>query len=753
MTQTSSTVQQSQSRADGALRLEVRPDGVGMIIYDVPGEAVNTLKASFADDFAAVFDQIARDDRIKAAVLISGKPEGFIAGADLEMLEGFTTASQVEAMVHVGHRAAQRVAESTKPLVAAVHGAALGGGFEIALACHARVLTDDKKTVLGLPEVQLGLLPGMNGLQRLAEAAGLQVAMDYGLTGKNMRPHKAKQLGIADDVVPVAILRDVAAKLALSLAERAVAGKPVRSAPKRPAGTQGLMRAALEDNPVGRALLFKKAREELLKKTGGHYPAPERILEVLRAWSDKGFEASKAVEARAFGELVVGATAHRLMELFFATTALKKDTGVDDPTVKPRKVEKVAMLGAGLMGAGIAYVTASAGIPVRLKDRDDASLGRGIKYVADILDERLKKKQMTRIEKDQLLGAVTGTTDYSGMKNVDLVIEAVFEDLAIKHRVVREVEEQVKDTAIFASNTSSIPITKIAEASKRPENVVGMHYFSPVHKMPLLEVIRTKRTLPEVVATAVAVGKKQGKTVIVVNDGVGFYTSRILGPYMNEASWLLMEGVPIETLDRALTSWGFPVGPMTLLDEVGIDVAAHVGPIMLEAFGDRIDPPPTMAKLAADDRKGKKNQRGMYLYGDTGGRPKGLAGLLKPRAKGKRADPSVYTLLGLQVPDPQAKPPVPLEEIQMRCALQLVNEAIHCLGEGILRSPRDGDIGAIFGLGFPPFRGGPFRYVDSLSSAETLRRIEGYQQRFGKRWKPAPLLVEMAKTGKRFYPT
>ncbi len=730
------TISRSESAARRVVTMTLRHDGVAVLTYDVPGEPVNTLKPSFADEIDHFLGEVARDDRIRAAVLVSGKPDGFIAGADIEMLEAMTTATQAETMCRAGHAAIQRLVDSPKPIVAAVHGAALGGGFEVALACHGRVLSDDKKTVLGLPEVQLGLLPGLNGLQRLAAIAGLQVAMDHGMTGKNMRPKKAKELGVADDVVPAPILVDVAAELALALVARRLPSSKTRRKVKVDLG-----RVALEQNPLGRALLFKKAREELLAKTGGHYPAPERILDVLKAFASRGFEASKEVEAKAFGELVVSNTAHRLMEIFFATTALKKDSGVDDPAVRPRRVEKIEMLGAGLMGGGIAYVSIAAGLPVRLKDKDDASVARGVKYVADILDERVKKRQLTRIERDEKLALLTATTDYSGLKGADLVIEAVFEDLAVKHAVLKEVEANGREGVIFASNTSSIPILKIAAGARHPENVVGMHYFSPVHKMPLLEVIQTKATAPEVVATAVAVGKKQGKTVIVVNDGVGFYTSRILGPYMNEASHILAEGVRVEVIDRALTAWGWPVGPIALLDEVGIDVAAHVGPIMLEAFGDRIEPPPTMAKLVADDRKGRKNQRGFYLYGAAA----------KKRGKGKHVDESIYGVLGLETPPAGGRPRVPVEEIQMRCSLQLVNEALHCWGEGVLRSPRDGDIGAIFGLGFPPFRGGPFRYVDTLGPAEVLRRIEAYHARFGKRWAPAPALVEMAKTGKRFY--
>ena len=724
-----------------ALSLTVRPDGVAVVTHDVVGAPVNTLDAAFAADFERVFGQVASDPKIKAAILVSGKADTWIAGADLEMLQTLHTAGEAEAMVRGGHRAIMKIVDSPKPVVAAVHGAALGGGFEVALACHGRVASDDRKTVFGLPEVQLGLLPGMNGLQRLAEKVGLQVALDHGLTGKNLRVSKAKSLGVVDDVVPAAILVEVAAAFALALAAK---GEPFTArAPKPGASLQeSLTRAALERNPIGRRLLFRKAREEVAKKTGGHYPAPGLILDVLQTWAEKGFAASRDVEAKAFGELVVGSCAQRLIEIFFATTAMKKDSGVDDPAVKPRKIEKIAMLGAGLMGGGIAYVTLNAGLAVRLKDRDDASVARGVKYVAEILDEDVKRKKLTRIEREKKLALLTTTTDYSGLKSADLVIEAVFEDLAVKHAVVREVEAACAPGVIIASNTSSIPIGKIAAAAKHPENVVGMHYFSPVHKMPLLEVIQTKQTSPEVVATAVAIGKKQGKTVIVVNDGYGFYTSRILGPLMSEASYMLMEGAPIDFIDKAMTAWGWPVGPIALLDEVGIDVAAHVGPIMLEAFGDRLAPPPTMARLIGDDRKGRKNKRGFYLYGDES----------RKKGRSKRVDESVYAVLGLPVPDPKARPAMMREEIQMRCSLQLVNEAMHCLGEGILRSVRDGDIGAIFGLGFPPFRGGPFRYTDAVGPALVLKRIQDYEQRFGKRWTPAPALVEMAKSGKRFYP-
>lgn len=722
-----------------SVTVSVTKDGCAVVTLDVPGASVNTINETFGRDLAAALDQVEKDASIRCAVLISGKPSGFVAGADISMLEKMKSAEEAARGSKELGDALLRLENSRKPIVAAIHGAALGGGFELALACHARIASDDKKTVLGLPEVQLGLLPGADGLQRLARLAGLQVALDHGLTGKNLRPAKAKKLGVVDEVCPAAILRDVAIRHALALADGKATKPKTKPSLLDKLDKDELTKVALEKNPLGRKFFFKKAREMTFKKTRGHYPAAEKIIDVLETYANEGFEASRKVENEAFGQLVMSSVAKNLMGIFFATTAMKKDTGVDDPNVTPREVKKVGVLGAGLMGAGVAYVTTNAGIPVRIKDRDDASLARGLKAVTDIYNERLKKKQLTKPEYIERVAKLSGTTDYSGFGSVDVVIEAVFEDLAIKQQVVREIEEVVGEETIFASNTSSIPIGRIAAASKRPELVVGMHYFSPVHKMPLLEVIKTPKTLPWVIATAVELGKKQGKTVIVVNDGVGFYTSRILAPYMNEASYLVAEGVPVEDIDSALVAWGWPVGPLTLLDEVGIDVAAHVGPIMHEAFGERMAPPPGIDKLIADDRRGRKNGRGVYLYGEAAKKVKA--------AKGKKpVDPTFYTTLGVE---PKTK--LSLTEIQERCVLQFVNEALHCFGEGILRSPRDGDIGAIFGLGFPPFLGGPFRYVDSVGAAEVLRKIEGYRDRFGARFTPAPVLVEYAKSNKRFY--
>jgi 3-hydroxyacyl-CoA dehydrogenase/enoyl-CoA hydratase/3-hydroxybutyryl-CoA epimerase len=372
----------------------------------------------------------------------------------------------------------------------------------------------------------------------------------------------------------------------------------------------------------------------------------------------------------------------------------------------------------------------NAGIPVRVRERDDAAAAKALAAVRGILDDRVKRRSIDRLERAATMRLLTATTDWSGFESVDVLVEAVFEDLALKQEMVRAFEA-VNPRGIFASNTSSIPVGKIAEAAKRPESVLGMHYFSPVHKMPLLEVIVTDRTGPEATATAVALGKKQGKTVIVVRDGPGFYTSRVLGPYMNEAAWLLVEGAAVEELDRALVAYGFPVGPITLLDEVGIDVGAKVAHILHGAFGDRMKAPEALEAVVKAGRLGRKNGKGFYTYG----------------GKEKRVDETVYDL----VPGGRARKRFEPEEMQERVALQMVNEAIRCLGEGILRSARDGDVGAVFGLGFPPFRGGPFRVADEMGPRELLSRIERWRDRFGARFEPAPLLVEHARSGKPFH--
>ncbi|MBS2017792.1 MAG: enoyl-CoA hydratase/isomerase family protein [Deltaproteobacteria bacterium] len=713
-------------RAPAIVRTELRDDGIAVLTMDDPGETHNTITPQLGAELSAALDAAFSDTKVKGLV-VRGKRDSFLAGANIDFVSRIRFAREAEEAAREVSKRFARLGEGPKPVVACVHGPALGGGFEMALACSAIVASDDPKTMVGLPEVKLGLMPAANGLLRVAERAGLQLAIDLGLTGRSLRPHAALALGLVDEVVAPSI----AIECACQLAGRLAAGETRARATRRAT----LERVLLEKNPIGRVVLFRKARAAARKQTRGHYPAADRMLDVLERYGNRGFRAAAELEARLFGDLVVSETAHRMIELFFAHGSTKKDPGVladERERARATNVERVSVIGAGLMGAGIATVSVQAGATVRMKDTDDLALGRGLKYVRDVLDDKVRRGSSTTLERDKTFARLSGTIDYSGVASADLVIEAVFEDLALKHAVLHEVEKLVSDTCVVATNTSSLPIAKIAEAARAPQRVLGMHYMSPVQKMPLLEVIRTKHTDPSAVATAVAFGKRQGKTVIVVHDGPAFYTTRILAPYLSEAAQLLAEGVTIERVDDALVDWGFPVGPLSLLDEIGIDVAAHVSHVVFEAFGERMRPSSAMDRLRADHRAGRKNGRGFYLYG---------------RRKGaRRPDDTIYEVLGA-APRERPKP----EELSLRCTTLMVNEALRCLDEGIVKSARDGDVGAVLGLGFPAFRGGPFRMVDVLGPQEVLRRTRSLEQRLGARFEPAPLLVDMARKGKRFY--
>ena len=709
----------------GALTLQ-HDDGVAVITIDLPGEQVNTVTAGLRAEFAALFAQLEGDTSVKAVVILSGKGDTWLAGADIDEFLTLHTPQDGEALSRSGQALLDKLETLKIPVVAAIHGACLGGGLETALACRYRIATDHPKTVLALPEVQLGLIPGAGGTQRLPRLIGLQRALDMILSSRNVRAKKAWQMGLVDELVHPAILREVALDRARKLAAGTL---DARRTPKDRGATGRL----LEDNPIGRSIVFRKAREGVMEKTHGHYPAPLAALGAVQA----GYESREAgyrEEARAFGEMTVSDVAKELIFLFFATTALKRDPGVAAPAPQPQLITTLGVIGAGFMGAGIASVAVQQGTSVRLKDTDAARVGKGIAAVSEVLEERLKKKLLTRTQYDDQLSLVGGTTTYAGFGRAELVIEAVFEDVVLKHRVLRETEPMLHAGAVFASNTSTIPIAKIAEAAVRPNRVLGMHFFSPVHKMPLLEVIVTPATDRDATVTAVAFGKRMGKTVIVVNDAPGFYTTRTLSAYMNEAGRLLDEGASIESIDTALLDFGFPVGPITLLDEVGIDVGGKVGVVLSEAFGSRMVPSEALRRVVESGRTGRKGKHGFYLYGDDG-------------SKGA-VDATVYDLL----PHGASRRQIEAGEISGRCVLAMVNEAVRCLEEGVLRSARDGDVGAVFGIGFPPFRGGPFRYVDSVGSVAIVEALEQLDGRFPGRFTPAELLLEHARARKRFHP-
>jgi 3-hydroxyacyl-CoA dehydrogenase/enoyl-CoA hydratase/3-hydroxybutyryl-CoA epimerase len=693
---------------------QVLEDGIVTLTLDVPGEPVNILGTSMLREFTEILDGLELATDVKGIVIRSGKPDNFIAGADIKDFLKIRSALEGETLSRAGQAVLDRVAALPMPVVAAVHGACLGGGLELVLACRYRVASDDAKTVFGVPEVKLGLIPGAGGTQRLPRLVGLATALDLIVTGRSLRARRALAAGLVDEVVPAAIVTDVARRAALALS----------------AGTLKPRRRGISiGERLLRPLIFRKARRAVAEKTGGHYPAPLRGIDAVERGTALRLAEGLKLEAELFGALAVSDASRALVSVFFATQEIKKNAGYPEGTT-PRPVRKLGVLGAGLMGGGIAAVAADVGVPVRLRDTTLAALGRGLRFARDGFEERRRRGSLSRLDLEKRIDRIAPSLDYSGLRRADLVIEAVFEDLEIKRKVLAEVEAVIGDAVVFASNTSSLPICEIARDARHKNRVLGMHFFSPVEKMPLLEVIVTKETEARATATAVGFGRRLGKHVIVVRDGPGFYTTRVLAPYMNEAARLLEEGAAVEDVDAAAVAFGFPVGPITLLDEVGIDVGAKVAKVLHQHFGDRIPPPISMARVVDDGRLGRKNKRGFYVYNGR-----------------KRVDASVYELL----PGGTERRLFDAREIQDRLVFAFLAEAVLCLEEGILRSPTDGDVGAIFGLGFPPFLGGPFRYLDHLGARFATEILERQSARYGPRFAPPPSLVEKARSGGSFH--
>ncbi len=702
-----------------AFSLTVRPDHIAVVTIDVPGEKMNTLKAEFGVQVRAILKQIRENKDLRGVVFISAKKDNFVAGADIHMIDRCKTAKDAEELARQGQQVMAEIHALTIPAIAAIHGACLGGGLELALACHGRVCTDDPKTQLGLPEVQLGLLPGSGGTQRLPRLIGVSTALEMILTGKMLRPRQARKVGLVDDVVPVSILLDAAVELAKK-------GKPT--------GRRLPVRERIMAGPLGRTLLFRMVEKKTQQKTHGNYPAAPRILDVVQTGLAQGRSSGYETEARAFGELAMTPQSRALRHIFFTSTDIKKDPG---SAVEPAPLRAVGILGGGLMGGGIAYVTASKGkLPVRIKDIKPAGINHALQYSWQQLDKKVRRRHIRPQERDSDMALISGTTDYRGFAGRDIVIEAVFEDLALKQQMVAEVELHCSPQTIFASNTSSLPIGDIAAKAARPENIIGLHFFSPVEKMPLVEVIAHAQTSERTIATTVMLAKKQGKTPIVVADKAGFYVNRILAPYINEAMRMLTEGEQVEHIDRALVKFGFPVGPIQLLDEVGIDTGTKIIPVLESAYGERFSAPANVVSaILNDDRKGRKNGRGFYLYGAKG------------RTSKKQVDPAIYPLIGAS-----GNAKLSADQIAERCVMMMLNEAARCLDESVIRSARDGDIGAVFGIGFPPFLGGPFRYMDTRGAGNIVATLERLAAQYGPRFTPCEYLLQMAAQGETFWP-
>ncbi len=696
------------------LTLELR-DGAGIIWLDSEDRKVNTLDIAALRDMAAMFDRLQAEPACRAVVLISRKQDNFLAGVDISLFTRLSS-QELQAVTLEGQGFFNRIANFPKPVLAAVHGGCAGGGTELVLACHYRLATDHPATHFALPEVQLGLLPGLGGTQRLPELVGLRKGLELVLTGRKVHARQARRLGLADALHHPEGLLQAALDAARELADGHVRHQRVR---------KSLTSRLLERPPLSR-LVYRQAAAAALKQGRGNYPAPGRIIEAVRIGREHGLSAGLQAEAAAFSHLAATPQAQALMHVFFTRAATRRNGYAG----QERTVSRIAVAGAGLMGGGIAQVSAGAGLHVLLQDQTLELAARGRGRIHRELSRRIGKGLST-FERDRIMERVRFTDSLADAGRADLTIEAVPEQLELKQAVLAGVEAVTDEEHIFASNTSSIPISLIAAAAKRPGQVIGMHYFSPVPKMPLLEVVRAETTSDSTVATAVQLGLRQGKSVIVVGDRPGFYVNRVLAPYIAEALQLVREGVRVERIDAVMRDAGFPVGPLKLLDEVGLDVAASVNTVLAPLFADRGLELSGTAPLLEAGLLGRKGGRGFYLYGD------GSSG---------RVNTAVYRLLGAgRAVDPGA------EDIRRRLLLALVNEAVRTLEEGVIASASDGDAGAVLGFGFPPFLGGPFRFVDDQGAAVVTAALDALHSEQGVRFEAAALLRRLAESGGRFH--
>lgn len=697
--------------------LDVGADRLATLTFDSQDKKLNVFTRPALQELETVLQELAGRKDIGCLILLSGKAAGFIAGADVDEIARVTDPVEAEAGSRVGHRLFAAWEALPFPTVSAIRGICLGGGLEISLASTFRVASDRPDTKMGLPEVQLGILPGWGGSTRLPRLIGIADALDLILTGRTVDGRKALKLGLVDALLPDSRFLDEVRNFALAHIDNK----------RRDEAATDFKELLLEKNPVGRKILFDQARKKTLEQSRGHYPAPLRAIEVVRVGIEQGVKAGFDAEARAVAELATSKISKNLVHVFHLTENAKKETGL--PGAEPRKVKSTAVLGAGVMGGGIAQLIADkTDLPVRMKDVRDEALAAGMMHAAELFDKQVKRRRLSIPESKRKMGLLLPTLDFSGFARADLVIEAIVENLGVKQEVFAETAKHVRADAVLASNTSSLSIAGIGAKTPERGRVVGMHFFNPVGKMPLVEVIAPEGSDPVAVNTVFAYTRKLGKTPILVSDTPGFLVNRLLMFYSTEALWLLDAGYRMEDLDRAMSDWGMPVGPITLTDEVGIDVATKVAHILRDAFGERLPVPAWLDKVPGSGRLGTKNGKGFYLY--EGKERKG-------------PDPSVYELLGLH---PKVENPDP-GVIADRMVLPMVNEAARCLEEKVAKSASDVDLALIFGTGFPPFRGGLCRWADQEGLGQIVATLERLEGAVGDRYSPSDALRRTAEAG------
>ncbi len=713
--------------------LKIVPRGeVALLEWDLVGEKVNKLSTPVMHRLKEVVDEL-KASKFKAVILISRKPKIFIAGADIDEIKRITTKEEFSKVLVQAHEIFNAIEDLPMLTIAAIHGACMGGGCELVLTCDYRLCSDAPETKIGLPETKLGIIPGFGGCVRLPRVIGAPEALGIILPGKAIDGRKAEKIGLVDACVPAQQLEARALAFAHEKIKAGGKKRQLRFAPK------GLMQKTL-NSAFGRPIVFGQALKGVMKETKGFYPAPLKALEVVKkTYGMRSRERALKIEADAFVEVATTDVSKNLIGLFFMMEAIKKQTGLEGSATaseaKPLPVTHMAVLGAGTMGGGIAQVAADKGIDVRMKDINNEALALGLRHASEIFGKQVKRRRMNKFEFDSKMAKISATTDYSGFKNMDVIVEAIVEDMNIKKKVIAETAKHARANTILATNTSSLSVTEMAEAAPNPENFVGMHFFNPVDKMPLVEVIRGLKTSDVATATIFELSKRMGKTPVVVKDGPGFLVNRLLMPYMIEAMFLLQDGMEIDKVDRYYThSFGMPMGPFRLMDEVGLDVCVKVVKIFHKSLGDRIEVPKLIEPLVDSKRLGKKNGRGFYLYDDKG--------------KQLSVDRAIYGELKL------ASPANPLTEKECieRGVFTMINEAALALIQDRIVTDADAvDMAMIFGTGFPPFRGGLLKYADTLGTQYVAQELEIYATRYGARLRPSQPLLNLAKTNRKFH--
>ncbi|CAF1071766.1 unnamed protein product [Adineta ricciae] len=715
--------------------LKIRRQGtIAVVEFNQENAKVNTLSQAMMNEFVPLFTHLRNDENVQGIVVISAKPGSFIAGADINMLESAKSRDELYEMSRRGQEVMDQIEQSSKPIVAAIAGSCLGGGFEVALACHYRVALNDKRTTFGLPEVKLGLLPGAGGTQRLLRELLLTDALDLLLTGREIKPKQAKALGLIDVLVePVGTDEDNIEHLCAIAIEKVNQQISKGLSHRQPSLMENIKSKIISNSHV-RNYILSQAQAKVIAQTQGVYPAPLRILDVIKQTLERGTTVGFNAEAEAFADLGMTNESKALISLFHGRTECKKNKYGK----AQREVKTFAIVGADPIGSGIANVSIDKDLQVILQDSLSDSLSRARSQIETTYQNSVKRNRTTQADYSRILSHLKCQTTFDGFDQCDFVIEAVFEDARLKQKILDQLEQLIPEHCIYASNTSTISIHEIAVQSHRPEKVIGMHYFSPVEKVELLEIVRTRQTSDDTVCSAINLGLKQGKLVIVVNDGPGFYTTRLVIFACVEILSLLKEGLTPKDIDHVTRKFGFHIGLASLLDEFGIDIIAGCVYRFREIFGEPLIDSSIIQLLQIFVKHklfGRKSGQGLYIYF---------------KDNKKENNPKIREILkNISI---EKKERSTMEHIQWRIALRLLNEAARCLEENIITSPTDGDIGAVFGLGFPPMKGGPFHFMDTFGIFNIVDLMYNYQLKYGDRFAPTQLLINMSQENKTFYP-